>query len=493
MLDIHTISFLGFGLLILGLSISAFLDLKLSGQMTAYWRGSLVLIAAGYSFFAAAPFVDRIFVTFANASIFAAALTLGLLFRRWRTNISDQLKLISISSLLIFFFIFEFTRIHGTFQQRVVLVMSALSVCVIWHIYELFQLQKNEPSFFGKLLIAFSFLSLICYWIRIFVVTQGSDPSHIDLFNENVISFATRWGVMAADVLTFIAINGYYMEKSWISEKAALNIQLISAQKIIKLSEELKNADQLNEKLSLVLLEKNRILTSLASSVKSSRAGIMASSFVHEINQSLTAIRLNAELLLAIAHKPPDESFITVNLNYLIKDVDKISQITKNIKKIFHNNFIDFKNTSVKSIVETTIDLVKAECLAKNIVITVEVDPELTVFGDHGQLEMVMLNLLTNAIEALDNKNGSRNIRIHSSQTEGKIRLSVEDSGAGVPNESMEKIFDLFRTTKNDGMGVGLWLSRAVMDNHRGSLTLDSDYTNGARFTVQFNSDELVF
>jgi signal transduction histidine kinase len=108
-------------------------------------------------------------------------------------------------------------------------------------------------------------------------------------------------------------------------------------------------------------------------------------------------------------------------------------------------------------------------------------------------LEMVMLNLLTNAIEALDNKNGSRNIRIHSSQTEGKIRLSVEDSGAGVPNESMEKIFDLFRTTKNDGMGVGLWLSRAVMDNHRGSLTLDSDYTNGARFTVQFNSDELVF
>jgi uncharacterized membrane protein len=53
------------------------------------------------------------------------------------------------------------------------LIMSVLSVCVIWHIYELIRLQKNEPSFFGKLLVVFSFLSLICYWIRVFFATRG--------------------------------------------------------------------------------------------------------------------------------------------------------------------------------------------------------------------------------------------------------------------------------------------------------------------------------
>lgn len=151
MLDINVISFLGFALLILGLSISAFLDLKVNSQMTNYWRGSLIFIAAGYSFFAATPFVGKFFLTLANTSIFAAALTLGFLFRRWRTKISTQLKFISISSLFIFFFLFEYTRIHGTFQQRVVLIMSVLSVCVIWHIYELIRLQKNEPSFFWKI------------------------------------------------------------------------------------------------------------------------------------------------------------------------------------------------------------------------------------------------------------------------------------------------------------------------------------------------------
>lgn len=106
--------------------------------------------------------------------------------------------------------------------------MSTLSICVIWHVYELTRLQKYESSF-GKLLVAFSALSLICYFTRIIVVTLGSDPPDIDLFSESVISYATRWGVMASDVLTFMAINGYYMEKSWTSEKKYLSTELMSA------------------------------------------------------------------------------------------------------------------------------------------------------------------------------------------------------------------------------------------------------------------------
>ena len=456
--------------------------------MTNYWRGSLVLIAAGYSFFATAPFVDKFFLTLANTSIFAAGVTLGFLFRRWNTTISNRLKIISIFAVFIFFFLFEYTRINGTFQQRVVLIMSVLSVCVIWHIYELARLQKNEPSFFGKLLVAFSLLSLIFYWIRIFVVTRGADPSYIDLFSENVISFGTRWGVMAADVLTFIAINGYYMEKAWSSEKNALNMELIALTKINTLNQELINAEHLNNELSLVLLEKNRLLTSLSSSVKSSRAGIMASSFVHEINQSLTAIRLNAEFLVAVTDKPPDVRFVKNNLNSLIKDVDKITEIIENVKRVFHNNQTEFKDLILASIVESGVEFIKDECELKNIDLTVNVDSQLIVRGNQSQLEMVVLNLLNNAIDSLDAFEGKRSIVIASSQVDGNIHLIFEDSGIGVPLELQEKIFDLFRTTKNDGMGFGLWLSRAVMDNHRGSLTLDNDYSNGARFVIEFRA-----
>ena len=293
---------------------------------------------------------------------------------------------------------------------------------------------------------------------------------------------------MAADVLTFIAINGYYMEKAWASEKNALSMELVKSNKIIALNEELKNADHLNNELSLVLLEKNRLLTSLSSSVKSSRAGIMASSFVHEINQSLTAARLNAEFLLAVADKPPDEKFIKSNLNYLINDIEKISVIITNVKKVFHNNHTDFKDVNLASVVETSIGLIKDECELKNIDLTVNVDSQLIVRGNQSQLEMVVLNLLNNAIDSLDAFEGKRSIVIASSQVDGNIHLIFEDSGIGVSLELQEKFFDLFRTTKNDGMGFGLWLSRAVMNNHRGSLTLDNGYSNGARFVIEFRA-----
>ena len=216
----------------------------------------------------------------------------------------------------------------------------------------------------------------------------------------------------------------------------------------------------------------------------------MASSFVHEINQSLTAIRLNAEFLLAVVDKPTDERFLKSNLNYLIKDVDKISQIIKNVKRVFHNNFSDFKDVNIASVVQTSVDLVKDECEIKNIDLIVNVDTELIIRGDQGQLEMVVLNLLNNAMAALEHQSGKRCIKITSTHNVDKVLLHIEDSGMGVPIESAETIFELFRTTKNDGMGVGLWLSRAVMDNHRGSLSLDMDCTKGAKFIMQFATTE---
>lgn len=130
--------------------------------------------------------------------------------------------------------------------------------------------------------------------------------------------------------------------------------------------------------------------------------------------------------------------------------------------------------------------MVRDECELKNINLSVNVDSQLIVRGNQSQLEMVVLNLLNNAIDSLDAYDGKRSIAIASSQVDGNIHLSFEDSGMGVPLELQDKIFDLFRTTKNDGMGFGLWLSRAVMDNHRGNLSLDKDYSDGARFVIEF-------
>ena len=222
--------------------------------------------------------------------------------------------------------------------------------------------------------------------------------------------------------------------------------------------------------------------------VRGEGGGKLASSFVHEINQSLTAVRLNAEFLLTVADKPPDENFIKSNLNYLIKDVDKISEIISNVKRVFHNNDKNFKNVNLDSLVQACIELVKDECEIKNIDLTIDVDSQLVVLANQSQLEMVILNLLNNAIDSLDVYDGKRSIAIASLRKDEKIFLTVTDSGMGVPLELQDKVFELFLTTKNDGMGFGLWLSQAVMENHRGSLSLDKDYPIGARFVMEFRT-----
>lgn len=492
MLDINVISFLGFLLLIFGLSISAFIDLKVNSQMNNFWRAALAFIGAAYAIYALTPFTSGVLISLAVSCLLACSFSLGFLYRSWNTKVSKRVVYLAAVAVVIFGFIYEDLREFGTYQECVALIMSALSVSMVWNICELIQHKKSERGLFLNLVIVFSFLSLISYLLRMYVVIWGNGPSNINIFGEGVTAFASRWIVMAANVLTLFAINGYYTEKAWASEKLALSMELVKSKKINTLSEELKNADHLNKELSLVLLEKNRLLSSLSSSVKSSRAGIMASSFVHEINQSLTAARLNAEFLLAVADKPPDENFMKSNLNYLINDIDHISGIIANVKRVFHNNYTDFKDISLASVVEAVIALVKDECELRNIDLTVHVDSQLTVRGNQSQLEMVVLNLMNNAIDSLETCDGVRSIVIASSQENEKILLSVDDSGMGVPLELTEKIFELFRTTKSDGMGFGLWLSRAVMENHQGFLVLDTAAQSGARFVMQFRSIESV-
>jgi signal transduction histidine kinase len=492
MLDINVISFLGFLLLIFGLSISAFIDLKVNSQMNNFWRAALVFIGAAYAIYAVTPFINGILISFAVSCLLACSFSLGFLYRSWNTKVTNRLVYLAAAVVVIFGFIYENFRAFRTYQDCVALNMSVLSVSMVWNIYELIQHKKVQRGLFLNLVLVFSFLSLISYVLRMYVVVWGNDPRNINIFGEGVIAFASRWTVMAANVLTLFAINGYYTEKAWTSEKKALSTELVKSNKINALNEELKNADNLNNELSLVLLEKNRLLTSLSSSVKSSRAGIMASSFVHEINQSLTAARLNAEFLLAVADKPPDEKFIKNNLNDLINDIDKISVIITNVKRVFHNNYTDFKDVNLKFLVEAGIALIKDECEIKNIDLTVNVDSQLTVRGNQSQLEMVVLNLLNNSIDSLETCNGARSIVISSSNEDDKTLLSVEDNGLGVSLELTEKIFELFRTTKNDGMGFGLWLSRAVMENHQGFLVLDTATKSGARFVMQFRSSDSV-
>lgn len=135
---------------------------------------------------------------------------------------------------------------------------------------------------------------------------------------------------------------------------------------------------------------------------------------------------------------------------------------------------------------DASFDYVLEDCQRARIDVVIDIDPKLRVHGDKGQLQMVVFNLISNAKDELKRKEGLRCIIVRANVSQNHIDLEVQDNGAGVPAEIADQIFALFRTTKPEGMGVGLWLSRAVMENHRGQLTYSNMPEGGARFVMQF-------
>ncbi len=489
MFDINIASFLIFDMLIIGLSITAFHDLKTHSQMHNYWRLSLVLFALGYAAFAAGPFTNRLLLTIGNFCIVAAAISIALLFRSWNTKVSSRLNILLLIAAIFLAIFFEYLRNNGTFQQRVLLIMSALIACEIWQAYELTCRQRTESNFHCKLLIGFSYLKILISFGRLAVISFGTDPANINLYNESLFALISRWGLMVMDVLTYITINGYYTEKSWKNEQLALTSELIALQKNTVLRQEIDNAENLNKELALVLSEKNKLLTSVATSMKANKMGLMASSLAHEINQPLCAIRLNSEFLLAQSNQLADNAFIQENLKYLISDVDRIHVIVTKIKQFFDNDYSDFKEINLLALVHTVTEQIAEQCKASKIAIMLDVNPSLNIRGDQGQLQMVILNLLINAIDVLKTFDDARNIVIKTHESASDTILTVEDSGPGIQANMTENIFALFNTTKSEGMGVGLWLSRAIMENHGGHLILEQNPQCGARFLMQFNKE----
>ena len=224
---------------------------------------------------------------------------------------------------------------------------------------------------------------------------------------------------------------------------------------------------QFEQELALVLVEKNKLLTSLSSSMKSTRMGAMASSLAHEINQPLSAIRLNAEMVQSEIAAKPNMNLVHTNLKYLIEDVDRIDGIVNKIKKFFYNDYSDFKNVQLSDLVDSTFDYVQEGCNESNIDLLVNIDPQLRIFGDKGQLQMVVFNLISNAIKFSP---AGAAVEISVLSSGAQLLLNVRDFGPGIPENEREQVFNTFiqgslTKTGAGGTGLGLVICKRIVDN----------------------------
>jgi C4-dicarboxylate-specific signal transduction histidine kinase len=205
------------------------------------------------------------------------------------------------------------------------------------------------------------------------------------------------------------------------------------------------------------------------------------------VNQPLAALVANAGAGLRwLGGDKPRIDQAKQALTRIVRDGNRASEVIAHIRALVRKADAERNSLDLNRIIEEVIALLKTELRRNKIVVRTGLAENLAwVWGDRVQLQQVLLNLIMNAIEAMGAMSRTRVLSIATMSDSGGVSVSVEDRGVGLEQEALERIFEPFFTTKPKGMGIGLAISRSIIETHGGLLWATRNRGPGATFKLR--------
>src|SRR5882724_1049854 len=215
--------------------------------------------------------------------------------------------------------------------------------------------------------------------------------------------------------------------------------------------------------------------------------GVLTASIAHEVNQPLSGIITNASTCLRmLAAVPPNLEGARETAKRTIRDGNRASELITRLRALFSKKESATEPVDLNEAAKEVIALSLSELQRNRVILRPEFADDLpVVIGDRVQLQQVILNLLKNASDAMSAVNDRpRQLQIRTERgTDDQVRLTVQDAGVGIDPQAMDRLFQAFYTTKNDGMGIGLSVSRSIIERHHGRLWAEPNDGPGATFS----------
>lgn len=248
---------------------------------------------------------------------------------------------------------------------------------------------------------------------------------------------------------------------------------------VINLGYDITERKQSEEEIQLLREEYTHI-------ARVSAMGELVASLAHELKQPLAAIRSNAQAAQRfLTSDKPDIDELHEVLKDIIKDDRRADDVIGKLRTLMRKSELQVTELDINEVVQDTLPLINSYEIMRNISIKIELDKNVPhINGDRIQLQQVILNLILNSTEALMNtKVRSRNIVVRTSQNnDHNVTVSVTDNGPGIEEKAMSHLFEPFYTTKKEGLGMGLAISRTIIEGHGGRLWAENNPDSGATF-----------
>jgi len=420
-------------------------------------------------------FRSEIPLTISYSLMVALELASVLLFSEALKNLSgkhlkQEISWITAALPIGYFLVVELSRIAADGQ-----VTSAISAMTSFMFgsanllcfYQIKNIRKefNNKLFFDFFVIIFIFMACVYFVRSINVVATNNGHAFLsEPFNVIIWFLLLFLGVVRN--LTYIVLR----LQLGFTEHSRLN--------------------NMNLNLSNMLEERDAMIQSLKRLNKSATINTLATSIAHEINQPIAASVLYAELAkMNLDDDPNNVALHKGAIHDILKEIDRVAVIVKNLTNL---NSTIAQSTSLVNLLDAIMDVTlisKSKLRDLNINLETDCSPDYFIQINLGAWQQVLMNILNNAIEALESKTyGDRKILISVHKVRDFFEISIQDNGVGIAVGQESNIFNLAVTTKATGSGIGLWLSRNIIESYGGKISAKRTSDSGSLFVIEFQS-----
>jgi signal transduction histidine kinase len=432
-----------------------------------FWVASVGLRAIAFAIWGLVPITTPFLSSVGNTFFIGSAACLALLFRSWRKPVDIQIIKVVGIFVCMFFIAFELIRQESnSFIYRMNLVSTTSLLMTCWELFELRKKIQVEQKYLLKIIFFVTIIQALFTITSLLASNYYSPTSISDVTQNSAISMFFIWITLSFHLIIYMFIGSYMFESVIKNEQ--------------KMTLEKQEAENL-------LAERESMISALLLANRATSTGALSASLAHELSQPLAASMINVGILqrkfTQLEQVKAEDREI---LEAIIRDNRRASNIVLSLKKIFKQENIELEAMRILEAFERLKPIIYPQLRTKHVELISDIAFNPIIKLNVNEFHQVIVNIANNAIEAMEQANiAVKKIFLRTEQADDKLLIVISDNGPGISNEKYKDLFELLKTTKESGMGLGLWLSRHIIEQrHGGTIDFNLLSQSGAELRI---------